>query len=149
MLITVREASSSSPLCFHNFSSISRLSPKSSPRLRTSLCRASLSVQRKPLSADKSWNLGLLSRRFFHPFQLSFSWWNFWPPFFLNWVIWGCFYICFSVFTKRVFGIWFWQCVFDGENWSSCDSGWWVRVDRIVSGKNNAHLIWSDLGTEF
>ncbi|XP_010109386.2 preprotein translocase subunit SCY1, chloroplastic, partial [Morus notabilis] len=57
MLITVREASSSSPLCF---SSISHVNPKSSPRLKTSLCRASLSVQRKPLSA-KSWNLGLLS----------------------------------------------------------------------------------------
>ncbi|GMN64917.1 hypothetical protein TIFTF001_033977 [Ficus carica] len=60
MLITVREASSSSPLCFNTFSSISHLTPNSSRRLRTSLCRASLSVQRKSLSS-KSWNFGLLS----------------------------------------------------------------------------------------
>ncbi|GLT97563.1 hypothetical protein SLE2022_151210 [Rubroshorea leprosula] len=59
MLITVR-ATSSSPLSF--ISNLSPLDSKASPRLRTSICRASCSVPRKPSnSTNQSWNLGLLS----------------------------------------------------------------------------------------
>ncbi|KAK8490368.1 hypothetical protein V6N11_083517 [Hibiscus sabdariffa] len=52
MLITVREAS-----CF--ISSFSY--PKPSPTLGNYVCRASLTVHRKPNSNSQSWNLGLLS----------------------------------------------------------------------------------------
>ncbi|XP_062078581.1 preprotein translocase subunit SCY1, chloroplastic [Humulus lupulus] len=59
MLITVREASSSSPLC-HSLSPNNLIS-KPSLRLRTSsLCRASLNVQRKPYNTN-SWSFGLQS----------------------------------------------------------------------------------------
>lgn len=56
-MITVREASSW-PLTF-NLSSFS--SPKPSPILKNSVCRASLSVHPKPTSNSQSWNLSLLS----------------------------------------------------------------------------------------
>ncbi|KAG2699256.1 hypothetical protein I3843_07G183900 [Carya illinoinensis] len=59
MLITVAEASSASPLCFR-LSTLSHLNPKASPRFKTSICRASYSLQRKP-NSSKSWNVGLLS----------------------------------------------------------------------------------------
>ncbi|XP_062164303.1 preprotein translocase subunit SCY1, chloroplastic isoform X3 [Alnus glutinosa] len=58
MLITVREASSS-PLRFH-LSTLSHLNPKACRRPKTSFCRASFSVQRKP-SSTVSWNMGLVS----------------------------------------------------------------------------------------
>ncbi|XP_041019043.1 LOW QUALITY PROTEIN: preprotein translocase subunit SCY1, chloroplastic [Juglans microcarpa x Juglans regia] len=58
MLITVAEASSASSLCFR-LSTVSS-QPKASPRFKTSICRASYSLQRKP-NSSKSWNLGLLS----------------------------------------------------------------------------------------
>lgn len=51
MLITVREASSSSPLCFW----LNRLNTKSSKTLKTSICQASFSVQRRP-NTTNSWN---------------------------------------------------------------------------------------------
>ncbi|XP_022731726.1 preprotein translocase subunit SCY1, chloroplastic isoform X1 [Durio zibethinus] len=57
MLITVREASSW-PLSF-NLSSFSY--PKPSPTLKNYVCRASLTVHRKPNSNSQSWNCGLLS----------------------------------------------------------------------------------------
>nr|KJB53848.1 hypothetical protein B456_009G007500 [Gossypium raimondii] len=57
MLITVREASFW-PLTF-NLSSFS--SPKPSPILKNSVCRASLSVHPKPTSNSQSWDLSLLS----------------------------------------------------------------------------------------
>lgn len=69
MLITVREASSSSfsLLRFNSFSS------KASPGLKKSSFQASLSFQRKP-NTTKPWNLGLLSTRYeipFHPHPLD------------------------------------------------------------------------------
>ncbi|XWS70906.1 hypothetical protein CRYUN_Cryun03dG0090400 [Craigia yunnanensis] len=59
MLITVREASSW-PLSF-NHSTFSYPNPKPSPTLKNYVCRASLTVHRKPNSNSQSWNLGLLS----------------------------------------------------------------------------------------
>ncbi|XWS73184.1 hypothetical protein CRYUN_Cryun02cG0104400 [Craigia yunnanensis] len=59
MLITVREASSW-PLSF-NLSTFSYPNPKPSPTLKNYVCKASLTVQRKPNSNSQSWNLGLLS----------------------------------------------------------------------------------------
>ncbi|XP_021277134.1 preprotein translocase subunit SCY1, chloroplastic isoform X2 [Herrania umbratica] len=58
MLITVREASSW-PLSF-NLSTLSHPNPKPSPLLKAYVCRASLTVHRKP-SSNQSWKLGLLS----------------------------------------------------------------------------------------
>ncbi|OMO94156.1 SecY/SEC61-alpha family [Corchorus capsularis] len=55
MLITVREASLS-----FNLSRLSYPNPRPSPTLKGYVCRASLTVHRKP-NSDQSWNLGLLS----------------------------------------------------------------------------------------
>ncbi|KAF4348506.1 hypothetical protein F8388_008270 [Cannabis sativa] len=61
MLITVREASSSSPLCYSSLSHNNNLCSKPSLRLRTSsLCRASLNLHRKPYNTN-SWSFGLQS----------------------------------------------------------------------------------------
>ncbi|XP_068333928.1 preprotein translocase subunit SCY1, chloroplastic [Pyrus communis] len=73
MLITLRGAFSSSPLCFnkphsrsrsyshsHNHS-FSHLTPSPSPALKRSVCKPSFSVQRKPNSTTTSWKLGVLS----------------------------------------------------------------------------------------
>ncbi|GKV18180.1 hypothetical protein SLEP1_g28600 [Rubroshorea leprosula] len=57
-------ATSSSLLSFNisRFSTISPLDPKPSARPRSSICRASFGVHRKPTnSSSQSWNLGLLS----------------------------------------------------------------------------------------
>ncbi|XP_048433467.1 preprotein translocase subunit SCY1, chloroplastic [Pyrus x bretschneideri] len=71
MLITLRGAFSSSPLCFntphsrsrsHNHS-FSHLTPSPSPALKRSVCKPSFSVQRKPNSTTTSWKLGVLSSR--------------------------------------------------------------------------------------
>ncbi|EOY31627.1 SECY isoform 1 [Theobroma cacao] len=58
MLITVREASSW-PLSF-NLCTLSHPNPKPSPLFKNYVCRASLTVHRKP-SSNQSWKLGLLS----------------------------------------------------------------------------------------
>lgn len=57
MLITVREASCSSPLNFW----LNRFKPKPSKPFKTSICQASFSVQRRP---THSWNTGYLSTRY-------------------------------------------------------------------------------------
>jgi len=60
MLLTVREACPCSPISFN----LSRLnSTRFSQRLKTSVCRASFSVQPKPNA--KSWNSTLNSNRYF------------------------------------------------------------------------------------
>ncbi|KAJ7979524.1 Preprotein translocase subunit SECY, chloroplastic [Quillaja saponaria] len=59
ILITVREAiASSSPFCF-NLYSLSHLNSKASGRLKSSTCRASFSIQRRP-NSTKSWKTDLL-----------------------------------------------------------------------------------------
>ncbi|KAI5348903.1 hypothetical protein L3X38_001790 [Prunus dulcis] len=66
MLIMVRGAFSSSPVCFSNphSHSFSYLTSKASPRLKRSVCKASFSVQRKPnTNSTTSWKLGVLSNR--------------------------------------------------------------------------------------
>ncbi|CAN6552250.1 unnamed protein product [Malus baccata var. baccata] len=81
MLITLRGAFSSSPLCFnnphsrshshnHSFShltpspySFSHLTPSPSTALKRSVCKTSFFVQRKPNSTTTSWKLGVLSSR--------------------------------------------------------------------------------------
>ncbi|PQP94681.1 preprotein translocase subunit SCY1 chloroplastic [Prunus yedoensis var. nudiflora] len=66
MLITVRGAFSSSPLCFSNphSHSFSYLTSKTSPRLKRSVCKASFSVQRKlNTNSTTSWKLGVLCNR--------------------------------------------------------------------------------------
>ena len=69
MLLTVREACPCSPISFN----LSRINPtRASQRLKTSVCRASFSVQPKPNT--KSWNTTLNANRYFfllfqgHPF---------------------------------------------------------------------------------
>ncbi|XVF47750.1 hypothetical protein PTKIN_Ptkin03bG0135900 [Pterospermum kingtungense] len=59
MLITVREASSW-PLSF-NLSTSSCPNPRPSPTLKNYVCRASLTVNKKPNPNSQSWNLGILS----------------------------------------------------------------------------------------
>ncbi|KAM2350026.1 hypothetical protein ACFX1X_013469 [Malus domestica] len=73
MLITLRGAFSSSPLCFNNphsrshshshNHSFSHLTPSPSTALKRSVCKTSFSVRRKPNSTTTSWKLGVLSSR--------------------------------------------------------------------------------------
>ncbi|TQE13960.1 hypothetical protein C1H46_000382 [Malus baccata] len=71
MLITLRGAFCSSPLCFNNphsrshshNHSFSHLTPSPSTALKRSVCKTSFSVQRKPNSTTTSWKLGVLSSR--------------------------------------------------------------------------------------
>ncbi|XP_061360444.1 preprotein translocase subunit SECY, chloroplastic isoform X2 [Gastrolobium bilobum] len=57
MLITVKEAYASSPLCFW----LNRLKAKHSKALKTSICQASFSVQRRPVMTTHSWYPGHVS----------------------------------------------------------------------------------------
>ncbi|OAY46809.1 preprotein translocase subunit SCY1, chloroplastic isoform X2 [Manihot esculenta] len=63
MLITVREACPYSPISF-NLSSLSNLNlSKPSLRLKTSVCRATFSIQSKP-STTRTWNTGFNSKSY-------------------------------------------------------------------------------------